>query len=731
VSVRGPTPGVPAVGEAGPRLAAGLAAFALSDGLGGLSWVRESRGARMDWGGPYALGARLTGPWSVRYREQGAAQELAWSPGEGSQSPGSFRLSRRSGPFRLQEELVVAPDRPQLLVARSLEVEGPEARSLEITTEFAPFLAPVLIEGIRPHLFRLSTRGASLLVESGSLTLAIDSEPLPAALAIDGRPWIGGHWEGPIERLQIVHRVEAGASERGANRILLSAGLRGAASAGGVPPAPDGWRQEGIDRMAAWEARAPSVAVPARPELELAFGLARRALRTLYAQPQPGFTGLLAGLPWYSSLWCRDLATMLPAVLWMGDPDWFAASLDTVFEYQAPADVPILGGAAGELPMQVGPGPIFLYGTSDTSLYFPELVTRYRRHTGELVGPRRWYHALEGVRRWGEAKRSPTTGLFRNGGEVAELRDASETLGPIHLGIDAEDTTIWDSADRRDHAVELQALWLRALGAFAELAEAGEGPAPWRACGAAADRFRAQLVARYRWPEERYLYDSLRADGSPVRHVRPNALLWIGCGLLPHEEERRLLARALRDDLATDWGLRTLSASDPSYDPQVYHMGQVWPITTAWAARAAFTLGDPDTAVELLARSARRIVAEGGFANECYRGDRPEPYNSCFLLGFSVAPFLAAFFEGLWGLVPDLPHATLGIAPRLPSGWSTMELRGLALGAGRLDLVAEPGSVRARWSGTSALRLLARDAELTLAPGTEGRLATVSPAKPS
>ncbi|MCI4367716.1 MAG: hypothetical protein L3K08_08190, partial [Thermoplasmata archaeon] len=51
-----------------PVLATGLAAFLIANGVGDLSLARETRGAVLDWGGPYAQGVHLTGPWRVEYR---------------------------------------------------------------------------------------------------------------------------------------------------------------------------------------------------------------------------------------------------------------------------------------------------------------------------------------------------------------------------------------------------------------------------------------------------------------------------------------------------------------------------------------------------------------------------------------------------------------------------------------------------------------------------------------
>ncbi len=231
----------------------------------------------------------------------------------------------------------------------------------------------------------------------------------------------------------------------------------------------------------------------------------------------------------------------------------------------------------------------------------------------------------------------------------------------------------------------------------------------------------AELIrTRYNWPEEGYLYDSLLRDGTAVRTVRPNALRAVSAGLLDPALGRSVLDRALGPDLTTTWGVRTLSDRDPAFDPQAYHGGQVWTIATAWAADAAFAVHDPDRGTGLLRTIAQRIIEENGLANECYRGDRPEAFDSCFLLGFSIAPFLSVLFERLWGLTMDATGPSLRVEPQFPSGWESASLHGLRVGAGHADLAWAPGSVEVRWEGPAPLAVEAAGGRASIVPGGSG-----------
>ncbi|MCI4360563.1 MAG: hypothetical protein L3J91_02580 [Thermoplasmata archaeon] len=490
---------------------------------------------------------------------------------------------------------------------------------------------------------------------------------------------------------------------------------------------PEEWSDRSESVWADWRGRAPTMEFPDAPELTQAYALARDALRALYTQPDEGITGLVAGFPWYPALWCRDLAWMLPAVLWLGDRPWVEASIRTAFRFQATERIPLLGAEVGEIPMQISPGPAFLYGTSDTTLYYPDLVRRWLDHGGPIDGGRSVWPHLLAIAGWAAAKTDPRSGLFTNGGEVEEIRAATAQIGSIHYGFDAVDTTIWDSTDRRDHAIDVQVLYVSALRALAELGTRLGESSDLPGAGAAANRVAGAIASSYAWRDEGYLYDSLRKAGTPEQKVRPNALRAVSAGLLDPDTGLAIVRRAARDDLTTPWGLRTLSARAPTYSPTAYHDGQVWTIATAWAAESALAVGEPELALRYLQIIAGHIVAENGLANECYRGDRDEPFDSCFLLGFSVAPFLTVLFERLWGLVLRADRRELAVRPTFPKGWAVARLRHLSVADGFVDLDWSPEGLEVRWTGPGRLTTTYAASTIVLdGPGT-GRLDAAPP----
>lgn len=693
-------------GASKPVLLTTLTSAAVLDGRGDLELLRETRGAPYDWGGVYGQLVRLTGPWRISLRVGDRAQELPRTQLTSEEGAGFWRSRHAVEGLEIDQRVVAVPDPPG--VARSLRITnpGPSAVPLTVVSRWAPFLLPVLVEGIRPVNYRAEVEHGQVRVRQHEFAVAFESNVAPSAVHFNGSAWKAVSVDGPLEDVTSEHALTVAPGTSVDACFFLHGGLERdlvrAERLHEVLERPSSIAESLGAADAAWLAGTPALEFPEAPALQRAYELARAALRRLYTEPGDGLVGLVAGYPWYSSIWCRDLAWMLPAVLWLGDGDWAQRSIASVFRFQARSDLPILGARRGEIPMQIAPGPIFLYGTSDTTLYYPGLVDRFVRHTGAEGLDPSWGDALREILAWGTARTDPNTGLIRNGGEALSIGATASSLIRVQCGIDSPDTTIWDTTDRRAHAIDLQVLWSDALVAATSLLSPGGNDPQTVRWGAMAQRVQESVRRLYPWPEEGYLFDSWWQE-APVRKVRPNALRAVSAGWFPLEVGRAAVERASREDLTAEWGVRTLSTKDPSYDPTAYHDGQVWTIATAWAADAALSVGKVDLGLRYLDAIARRIEEEDGWANECYRGDRAEPFNSCFLLGFSVAPFLTTVFERLWGLHVDARTPRLEIRPNFPEGWRSARLRQLTVGTGRADLLWTPTSIEVRWSGERPL----------------------------
>jgi glycogen debranching enzyme len=145
----------------------------------------------------------------------------------------------------------------------------------------------------------------------------------------------------------------------------------------------------------------------------------------------------------------------------------------------------------------------------------------------------------------------------------------------------------------------------------------------------------------------------------------------------------------------TGWGLRTLSAHNPAYNPLSYQRGSVWPHDTTLAAAGLWRYGLRDQASELMRAVLEAACAfEGDRLPELFCGfDRrhgmPVPYEEANVpqAWASAAPLLMV--QLMLGLVPDAPRNRCFLDPWLPEWLPRMEINGIAFGVRRLNVTLQ------------------------------------------
>src|ERR671911_256227 len=162
-----------------------------------------------------------------------------------------------------------------------------------------------------------------------------------------------------------------------------------------------------------------------------------------------------------------------------------------------------------------------------------------------------------------------------------------------------------------------------------------------------------------------------------------------------------ILSRLEQTDMTTSWGVRTLSSTDPKYHPSLYHDGAVWPLVTGWAAVAEIKHMRREQALYYLESMAQRILHENGMFAETYRGDRPEPFNSCILQAWSVGMYIYAIREMMLGMKINMIKNKIQLEPQIPDSLLNVctpvhfeqRVSGKS-GAGNLKMIIEPDKKR-------------------------------------
>jgi glycogen debranching enzyme len=200
----------------------------------------------------------------------------------------------------------------------------------------------------------------------------------------------------------------------------------------------------------------------------------------------------------------------------------------------------------------------------------------------------------------------------------------------------------------------------------------------------------AMLFTRFNeafWDEETGFYAfALDGDKNKVLSVASNPGHCLWSGIVPPDRAARVVARLMQSDMWSGWGIRTLSADHPAYNPYSYQNGGVWPHDNGLIAHGFKRYGYADEAC----RIAHDVAAAGGFfilnrLPELYAGlHRDVTSFPVQYLGANVPQAWAAgsvfsLLHTMLGLQPDAPQAILYVDPALPSWLNDLTIRNLRI----------------------------------------------------
>jgi pentatricopeptide repeat protein len=138
-----------------------------------------------------------------------------------------------------------------------------------------------------------------------------------------------------------------------------------------------------------------------------------------------------------------------------------------------------------------------------------------------------------------------------------------------------------------------------------------------------------------------------------------------------------MVERLMQPDMLCGWGLRTLSARYPTFNPMSYHNGSIWPhdnsIVIAGLRRAGYpgeALRTLDEMIEAAFQQPDLRIPElyCGFARDRRYQSSPAAYPVSCMPQSWAAGSVFLLLQQLIGLEPDLPHGRLKLCPLLP-GW--------------------------------------------------------------
>lgn len=466
------------------------------------------------------------------------------------------------------------------------------------------------------------------------------------------------------------------------------------------------------DDYRAWKKRCTRFSV-SHPQFQSFLNRAVLDLKMMQAGDTPVVE---AGVPWFSALFGRD--ALVTAYMTLGVcPALAAASLRRLAELQGRAVDDARDEQPGKIPHELRLGELAAtgeiphtpyYGSVDATPLWLVVYGCYWQWTADReLALELWpnaLRALEWIDRYGDA----------DGDGYVEYRRRAP------LGLDNQG---WkDSHDGILHAdgtkpeppialVEVQGYVYDAKVRLAGVARALGHPDVAAELEAQAADLRRRFNRDFWVAGERYFAVALDGSKRQVASVtsNPGHALW--SGIVDPERARFVVRRLLADDMSCGWGIRTLSARNPGFDPIGYHTGSVWPHDNALIAHGMKRYGFEREAARVIDQlvGAGRHLRDARFA-ELFcgfsRAEAPIPVEypvACRPQAWaSAAPLL--MIRTYLGIRAEAPEGRLSIErPVLPEAISDVELIGLRVGRTRLDLAFR------QHAGLTAVNVMRRD----------------------
>jgi glycogen debranching enzyme len=284
----------------------------------------------------------------------------------------------------------------------------------------------------------------------------------------------------------------------------------------------------------------------------------------------------------------------------------------------------------------------------------------------------------------------------RDGDGYVEYKNPSKH-GPPHEGWkDSGNAVVYEDGWQVEPPIapaEIQGYWYAALqfvAVFSVIVGRREDAlAYWNQAKELKTRFNRDF-----WVEEEGVPGfGLDAEKRLIRTVVSNAGHCLTSGIVEDEKLPRVVRRLFQPDMFSGWGIRTLSAKNPAYNPQAYHLGSVWAVENGTILFGLRRFGFDDRAIEL-ARALYDLAmvwddglipeAAGGYDRQTHpfpgaypRANSPQAWN------LSQLPILV---QSLLGMRPVAALELLAVDPILPTWLPELVVKGLRVGGATVTL---------------------------------------------
>jgi glycogen debranching enzyme len=392
-----------------------------------------------------------------------------------------------------------------------------------------------------------------------------------------------------------------------------------------------------------------------------------------------------------------------------GYPEFASGAIKRLSELQATSDDPQRDMEPGKIPHEIRHGELAAlgilphqpyYGTHDATSLFIVVLSYLYQWTGDAAILERYLPNAEAALRWIDehgdrdgdglqeyATRS-TRGYYNQGWKDAgdAIIDAKGAIAPLPIATCELQGYVYDAKTRMAEIYQVLGKPDRAGEVHAQATEIYE-----------------RFNDRFWWEGEGTYALALDGKKRQVRSVASNAGHCLASGIVPPDRARRVTQRLLAEDMWSGWGIRTLSAAHPYYNPFSYHTGSVWPHDNAIVAggfrhygfdeeAAQVAKGIFDAAEQFPNHRLPELFSgvgrdEGGFPVQYLGASAPQAWAAASIFR------LVAILCGIHARVSPEGERELFVNPALPPWLPSLTITRLRAGRGAVDLRVHDGEV--------------------------------------
>jgi glycogen debranching enzyme len=432
-----------------------------------------------------------------------------------------------------------------------------------------------------------------------------------------------------------------------------------------------------------------------------------------------GTPAIDAGVPWFSTLFGRD--SLITAYQALGvNPDLAKGTLVKLAELQGTKEEDWRDEEPGKILHEIRFGELAAtgeiphtpyYGSIDSTPLWLLIYGRVWMWTADLeFAEKLWPHAeraLAWIDKYGDS----------DGDGYVEYHKKSEGGLDNQGWKDSRDGIVHEDGTIPVGPIALVEVQGYVYDAWKQVARVARALAHGDVAGELehkADVLKQKFNEDFWMPEAGYYAVALDGNKEQVRSITSNPGHGLWSRIIEHDRAGRVVRRLLAPDMSSGWGIRTLSAKNPAYDPIGYHTGTVWPHDNSLIAHGMKLSGFDDAANKVIGQLALSgAFFPAGRFPELFcgfsRDDVPVPVEypvACRPQAWATGATLL-MMRSYGGISAEAPAKTLYIVrPTLPFWLARNDVIGMRVGGARVDLAFHSHE------GATGCQVLRKDGDL-------------------